>query len=183
MGLSLRDQLLQTGLLTEKQAKQGSAQPRHQRADRPKKPAVPSVVDEQKLAAQRAAEEKRIRDQAANLKLLEKAEQISRRAQIKQLVDQHRRPRVNSDEFYHFVAGKKIRRIPADAALREQLGRGTLAIVNCDGNFEVVPAAIAARIAERDPKVVIPLNAAPDKAPADENDPYKDYVVPDDLIW
>lgn len=180
MSLSLRDQLLQAGLLSEKQAKQAARQPHHQRRERAEKSGA--VVDEQKLAAQRAAEAKRLRDQEANRLQQEQIEKKARRAQIKQLVEQNRLPKIDSEELYNFIDGKKIRRIPADAARRDQLSRGVLMIVRCDGRYEVVPAAVADRIRERDVHAVIPHNPAQPQA-VDENDPYKDYVVPDDLMW
>ena len=67
--------------------------------------------------------------------------------------------------------------------MREGLNNGTLFIVRYDGRNEVVPAAIAERIRQRDPRAVIELNRSASSAPPDENDPYKDFVVPDDLKW
>lgn len=180
MGLSLRDQLLAAGLLNEKQAKQGKREKYQQRKEQPKKAAP--VLDEQALAAQRAAAEKRERDLVANRMLLEKADEKSRRAQIRDLVDKHKLPRVESDESYNFVAGKKVKRMPVDAALRAKLVSGAMVIVNCEGRYEIVPAAIAERIRQRDPKVLIAAQPVEGQKP-DDNDPYKDYVVPDDLIW
>jgi uncharacterized protein len=180
MGLSLRDQLLAAGLLTEQQAKQGKREQHQQRREQPKKAAP--VLDEKALAAQRAAAEKRERDLVANRVLLEKTEEKARRAQIRELVEKHKLPRVESDESYNFIAGKKVKRMPVDAALRAKLISGAVVIVNCEGRYEIVPAAIAERIRQRDPKVLIATQASEGQKP-DENDPYKDYVVPDDLIW
>lgn len=180
MGLSLRDQLLQAGLLSEKQAKQASKQQHHQRREQAKKAAP--VPDAQTLAAQRAAEEKRQRDIEANRALLEKVQEKERRAEIRQLVEKHKLPKLDSFDYYHFIAGKKVKRMPVDAERRAKLISGALVIVNCDGNFEVVPAPIAERIRERDARVLIAPQSG-QETPADENDPYKDYVVPDDLTW
>ncbi len=67
--------------------------------------------------------------------------------------------------------------------MREGLNKGALFIMRYDGKSEVVPAEIAERIRERDERAVVNLNADEANAPADENDPYKDFVVPDDLKW
>jgi uncharacterized protein YaiL (DUF2058 family) len=182
MSLSLRDQLLQAGLLSEKQAKQNSKQQYHQRRDQAKKPAsAPPVVDEQKLAAQRALNEKIARDQELNRQTLAKADAKAKRAQVKQLIEQNRLPKPATDDFYNFIDGKKVRRIAVDAPLRARLGREEVRIVRNDGRYEFVVAAIAERIRERDPHAVIMPKAA--AAAPDENDPYKDFVVPDDLMW
>jgi uncharacterized protein YaiL (DUF2058 family) len=183
MSLSLRDQLLQAGLISEKQAKQAGKQQHQQRREQAKKPAgAPPKVDEQQLAAQRALNEKIARDQELNRQTLAKAEAKARRAQVKQLIEQNRLPKSNGDDFYNFIDGKKIRRIAVDAATRARLGKDELCIVRNDGRYDIVPAAIAGRIRERDPHAVIKRQAESSAAP-DENDPYKDYVVPDDLMW
>jgi hypothetical protein len=174
MSMSLRDQLLAAGLVTKKQVQQTSQQ-KHQKKNQPGR------VDEQKLAAEQARAAKIARDQELNRQQQEKAEKKARSMQVKQLVEQNRLPKVQSFEFYNFVDGKKIRAVEVDAPMRERLSRGELAIVRHEGHYAVVPAAIADRIRERDERAVIPHNVA--KTTVDPDDPYKDYVVPDDLIW
>jgi len=57
-------------------------------------------------------------------------------------------------------------------------------IVRYRGHYAVVPAAIAERIRERDPNMVVPLvQPKASTEPADADDAYKDFVVPDDLMW
>jgi uncharacterized protein YaiL (DUF2058 family) len=90
-------------------------------------------------------------------------------------------PPVNGDDLYNFLDGTAIRRIPVNADMRAALGDGRLMIARCDGRYHVVPSAVAQRIRERDERAVMATNSAP--KPPDEDDPYKDYVVPDDLIW
>lgn len=180
MSLSLRDQLLQAGLLDPKKAKQASKEQHQQRREQAKRPS--DAVDPKVMAERRAAEARAARDQELNRQLQEKLEQKARRAQIKQLVEQNRVARpADGDELYNFIDGKKIRRIPVDRPMREKLVAGQLAIVRCEGRYEIVPAETAERVRERDPHALVSLNTA--KAAADENDPYKDHVVPDDLMW
>lgn len=185
MSMSLRDQLLKAGLVTEKQARLAESQQRQQtRKNRGgKAPAgVPASPVRQAQAAKTA------RDQELNRRKLEKAAAKERIAQLRQLVEEHRLPRVGSDDYYNFVVDGKVRRIAVDALLRARLVRGDLAIVRCDGHLDLVPASCVARILERDPAAVVHANAlAPPEStpgaiePAD--DPYRDYVVPDDLTW
>jgi uncharacterized protein YaiL (DUF2058 family) len=56
-----------------------------------------------------------------------------------------------------------------------------LSIVRCEGRYDIVPPDVAARIGEREPRAVVSLKHGENQAAAD--DPYKDYVVPDDLMW
>lgn len=184
MSLSLRDQLLQAGLLDPKKAQAEQRQQRQQRREHNNK--KPTQPDPRALAQQKALEEKAARDAEANRKQQEKLEQKARRAQVKQLVEQHRVPRpADGDELYNFLDGKRIRRIPADRPLREKLVAGTLVIVRCEGRYDIVPADIAQRIGERDPHALLPAPtpAAQADAAPDADDPYKDYKVPDDLMW
>ncbi|MGF1948815.1 DUF2058 family protein, partial [Enterococcus gallinarum] len=93
-------------------------------------------------------------------------------------------PRIETEDFYSFIDGKKIRRMSVDAQRREQLTRGELMIVRYRGHYAVVPAEIAERIRERDPNMVVPIVQPKQAAEADSSeDAYKDFVVPDDLMW
>jgi len=68
----------------------------------------------------------------------------------------------------------------------DELSQGRLAIIRDKGSYGVVPAAIADKIREYQPDLVVVCNAAPPKSQADADDPddpYAAYTVPDDLIW
>ena len=81
---------------------------------------------------------------------------------------------------------KKVKKIHVTEKQRDQLAAGQLAIATYVANdgrkFELVPQAAAAKIIERHEDFVVNLDQ-PAKAAPDENDPYADYQVPDDLIW
>jgi uncharacterized protein len=182
MSLSLRDQLLQAGLVNEKQAREAERQQQQQAQGRQRLPkpqrTQPSA---QELAARQAQQAKTARDQQLSRQQQEKAERKARQAQIRQLIEQHRLPKVDSGEFYNFVDGKKIRRIGADASLRQRLSRGEIAVVRYHAGYEWVPAATAARIRERDAHAVVAEGAAAETTPSD--DAYQGFAVPDDLMW
>jgi len=176
MSMSLRDQLLQAGLVNEKQAKETERQLQKQQRERQQLPkerrAAPSGAE---LASQRAQLAKTARDQELSRQQKEQADKRARHAQIEQLIQQNCLPRPQTDERYNFVDGNKIRSIPAGRLVREQLSRGEIAIVRRNGGYELVPAAIAARIRERDERAVIESGVAHGAAPPDD--------VPDDLMW
>jgi len=60
---------------------------------------------------------------------------------------------------------------------------GRLAIVAHEGGFELVPRVIADKIAERAPDRVVRVNKAATPVEAGEEDPYKDFKIPDDFDW
>jgi uncharacterized protein YaiL (DUF2058 family) len=178
MNTSLRDQLLAAGLVSSKQARQASQQER-QRQFRGQPAPAPNT------AAQQAQAAKSMRDQELNRRRQEKAERKARLAQIEQLVEQNRLPRLETDDYYSFIDGKMIRRVCVDASRREQLTSGDLAIARYRGHYAVVPAAIAERIRERDEHMVVPLSrpTTGQSGAGEADDAYKDFAIPDDLMW
>lgn len=175
MSMSLREQLLAAGLGTKKQAKQAE---RHQH-QHSKNKAVAEAERQKRAAEAQAA--KAARYQELNRKRQENAERKERWAQIKQLIEEHRLPKPESDEYFNFIDRGKVRRFPVDGPLRERIVKGEVIIVRCEGRYDAVVPEIAERIREREPRAVISLDKPHEEIA--EDDPYKDYVVPDDLMW
>jgi uncharacterized protein YaiL (DUF2058 family) len=181
--MTLREQLLAAGLGTKKQARQADSQHKQQQHQQAKNRALREEQEQRAAEARAKAQaEKAARDAEANRKRQENAERKEKWAQIKQLIEQHRLPKPESDEYFNFIDRGKVRRITADAALRERLTSGAVMIARCEGHYDLVTPEIAERIRERDERAVVKLNAADSSAPS-EDDPYKDFVVPDDLMW
>ena len=178
MSSTLREQLLKAGLVTEKQARASQQNQPKQRPPSRHNPAPGSGPTQ----AEKAQAAKVARDQQLEKQRQQAAGAKARAMEIKQLVEQHRLPQVtDGDDRFNFIAGRKLRFILVDAAIRQGLNEGRLFIVRYDGRSSVLPAAIAERIREREPNAVIKLNEPPTAVAAD--DPYKDFVVPDDLKW
>ncbi len=197
MSMSLRAQLLAAGLGSKQQAKKArdeehrNRQRQQHQQRRPQaggpapggRPAAPQ--------AQRADAEKRARDLELERKKREKAERKERAAAVRQIIEQHALPALESDDRYNFVHDGRIARIAVDAARRAALVAGTLAIVRTHGRYFVVPADSLEKIRERDPRAVVAHNApqavaadpAAGTAATGDEDPYARYEVPDDLMW
>lgn len=176
---SLQDQLLKAGLVDSKKAKQIGKEKRKQQKVA-KKSAQPQV-DETKAAVQQARAEKAARDRALNAEREAAAQQKAIAAQIVQMVANNKQPRGNGDVAYNFTFDKKIKTIHVSEAVRDHLAAGRLVIVGLDEQFELVPRVIADKIAERNADIVV--QPAADSAALDEDDPYADYQIPDDLMW
>jgi len=182
MSISLREQLLAAGLGTKKQARQADQQHKQQQHQQAKNRALREEQEKRAAEARAKAQaDKAARDAELNRKRQENAERKEKWTQIKQLIEQHRLPKPDSDEYFNFIDRGKVRRITADSALRERLMNGSVMIVRCEGRYDLVPPEIADRIREREERAIVKLNAEESKAT--EDDPYKDYVVPDDLMW
>jgi hypothetical protein len=55
-------------------------------------------------------------------------------------------------------------------------------LVNREHRFEILPAVVAEKIAQRDTDAVVHLNQKVEME-ENENDPYADFKIPDDLTW
>ena len=177
--VSLAEQLLKAGLVDKKKV-QKVTQDKTKQKKIERRTGAESVNESREAAlelqrknAERARELNAQRDAAA----LQKAVA----AQIAQLVHTNRQPRGAGDLAYNFTHGTKIERIHVSAAVQKHLVAGRLAIVFLNGTYELVPKVIAAKIAERDPAIVIQVKQASNEPDAD--DPYADYQIPDDFTW
>ncbi|KAF2390846.1 MULTISPECIES: DUF2058 domain-containing protein [Pseudomonas] len=180
MSISLRDQLLKAGLVNQKQAKQvGKEKQKQQRLVH--KGQIEQDDTQQRLA-QEALAEKVKRDQELNRLQQEKVEAKARAAQIKQLIEVSRLPKLTTEDYYNFVDDKKVKRISVNTLMRNQLSNGFLAIVHHAGGYEVIPREAALKIQERDPQRIVQLNVKKEEVAA-EDDPYAAYQIPDDLMW
>jgi uncharacterized protein YaiL (DUF2058 family) len=178
MSMSLREQLLQAGFGKKKQAPKAQ-QPQRQDEQRSRDEA--RRKEQERVAQAQAA--KAAREQEQQRRRQEEADRKARWAQIRQLIEQHRLPKVESDEYFNFISRGKVRRLAVDAQLRERIVSGELVIVRCEGRHDVVPRDIAENIRACDTRAVITLQDATGSPTPAEDDPYKDYVVPDDLRW
>ena len=179
MSLSLRDQLLKAGLVNQKQVKQVNKDQKKQK--RLEQKGQVEVDDSQQRLAKEAMAEKAARDQELNRQQQEKAEQKARAAQIKQLIEVSRLPKLNTEDYYNFVDDKKVKRLPVNTMVRNKLSNGWLAIVRHGGGYEIIPREAALKIQERDASRIVLLNTHVEEPDAD--DPYAAYQIPDDLMW
>lgn len=183
MSNSLFDQLKKSGLVDEKKAKKVSQDKRVQ-AKKNRKNKNEAQEDENKQRAKQAAAEKAARDKELNRQRNEAAEQKAIQAQIRQLIETNRiaREEKPSDVAFNFADQKKVQKIYVSDQLQTQLSRGRLAIVKLDDRYELVPYPVAEKIKQRD-EVCVVFCSELQSQEADEDDPYADFQIPDDLMW
>jgi len=179
--MSLQDQLLKAGLVDKKKA--NKAKQAKQKQDKMKRKNKVDAVDEAKLAAQRAHAEKVERDRQLNLERKQEAEQRAITAQIRQLIEMNRQEKGAGDITYNFTDGTSVTHIYVDERQQKQLSNGHLAIVRLDGNYEIVPTTVSEKIALRDESYLVYCNRGKEDTVVDEEDPYAEFQVPDDLMW
>lgn len=182
MAISLQEQLLKAGLVKEKQLKKSNSEKRKQ--TRQQLHSKAGVVDEAKEAAKLALAQKAERDRELAKEQNKAAQAKAIAAQIRQIITLNKQPKNNGDVAYNFVDDKKIKTLYVDLAMVAHLSQGRLAIVKLDNQYEIVPQSAALKIQSRDPSFIVVCNEQVKKADGtQEEDPYADYKVPDDLMW
>ncbi len=180
MGNSLFDQLKQAGLVDDKKANELRQEKRKKGRQRNGKKT--QIMDESKLRAQQALAEKATRDRELNQQRDEAAERKAVAAQINQLIEMNRITDRDGEIAFNFTDDDKVQRVYVSEKIHQQLGRGYLAVVRYVDRYELVPVPVAERIKLRDESRILVCNTK--KADTmDDDDPYADYKVPDDLMW
>ncbi|MFG1490584.1 DUF2058 domain-containing protein [Oceanospirillum sp. HFRX-1_2] len=153
MSKSLQDQLLKAGLTNKKKVKQAENHKKKQA----KVKRTTGQEDEVKLRAEQQRKEKAERDRLLNLERKAEEEKKAVKAQVKQLIEMNRLENYAGDLAHNFVMDKKVKKINVQPKISDQLAKPDWPIV---------------------------LNEkAPDTGDAEEDDPYADFQIPDDLMW
>ena len=149
---------------------------------RPSRPRTQAEIDLGKAYAIRAQKEKEERIEAERLKQEQARLRREAKARLAELVKGQGLNDKDADIARHFAYGGKIKRIHVTAAQLKQLNAGELGVLQLDGRYLLVSAAMLDE-AEKVFAPAVALRVDPD-APAGD-DPYADpqYQVPDDLVW
>lgn len=181
MSNPFQDQFLKAGLVNKQQV-QKAQQDKNKKKKQQRNNKKIKVVDENKITAQKNADEKARRDKELNRKKQEQVRQKAISAEIDQLIKTSRIERDDSCEIaYNFEHLKKVKRIYINEEMQKQIILGKLGIARISGQYELVPRAIAEKIQKRNDKRVILFEK--EKKQTDNNDPYAEHQIPDDLMW
>ncbi len=176
--LTLQEQMLKAGLVTSKKmakvqrtAKKSRVQAREAR----------EAVEENKKA--QLERDKQLSEQQKQAALSKEY-----KTQVKQLIEMNRIVLAKGDIGFNFTDGNLIKKILVDKATQTQLINGRLAIARLvvenreECEYAIIPASVADKIAQRDAASIV-LHSALSQEEQDEDDPYADFKVPDDLMW
>lgn len=176
----LQEQLLKAGLVKKAKANQIVREQTRQREGKMPLPApAEPAVDALQLQAQRAE-----RDRALAAERNAQARAAERRAQVRQIVEAHKVGR-EGEIAYRFTDGAVIRSMLVNESLRSQLAAGTLVIVRHEQGYELIPRLAADKVHERDPAMIVLDHgtAAADPRAQGDDEYYRQFQVPDDLVW
>ncbi|AOR64820.1 DUF2058 domain-containing protein [Pectobacterium wasabiae] len=176
--LTLQEQMLKAGLVTSKKmakvqrtAKKSRVQAREAR----------EAVEENKKA--QLERDKQLSEQQKQATLSKEY-----KAQVKQLIEMNRIDVSKGNVGFNFTDNNLIKKIDVDKLTQAQLISGRLAIARLvldnsgESEYAIIPAIVADKIMQRDADSIV-LNSALSQEEQDEEDPYADFKVPDDLMW
>jgi len=180
MNNPFQEQLLKAGMVTKQQVQKAN-QSKHKNKKKQKNKKT-KVVDESKLQAQQALQEKAEQDRLLNKKKEEDARKKAISSEINQMISNNLIKRGEDCELvYNFEHMDKVKRIYVNEAMKKQIIEGVLGMARIDGRYELVPKAVAEKIQQRNEKRIVLFDSSDQVV--DENDPYADYQIPDDLEW
>ncbi|WP_313375808.1 DUF2058 domain-containing protein [Pantoea sp. CTOTU50773] len=176
--LTLQEQMLKAGLVSTKKmakvqrtAKKSRVQAREAR----------EAVEENKKA--QIERDKQLSEQQKQATLSKEY-----KAQVKQLIEMNAITVAKGTVDFNFTDNNLIKKIAVDKTTQTQLINGRLAIARLaadssgESKYAIIPASVADKIAQRDADSIV-LNSALSQEEQDEDDPYADFKVPDDLMW
>lgn len=176
--LTLQEQMLKAGLVTSKKAakvqrtaKKSRVQAREARA---------AVAENKQSQLER---DKLLSEQQKQATLSKEY-----KAQVKQLIEMNRITVSKGNITFNFTDGNLIKQMMVDKLTQAQLTNGRLAIArlttdtNGESAYAIIPASVADKIAQRDANSIV-FNSDLTQEAQDEDDPYADFKIPDDLMW
>ncbi|PLV50000.1 DUF2058 domain-containing protein [Erwinia sp. B116] len=176
--LTLQEQMLKAGLVSSKKVAKVQRTAKKSRV--------------QAREAREAVEENKKSQQERDRLLSEQQKQATLakefKAQVKQLIEMNRISINKGSIDFNFTDGNLIKKIAVDKPTQTQLINGRLAIArltvdgSADSHYAIIPAIVAEKIAQRDASSIV-LHSALTEEQQDEDDPYADFKVPDDLMW
>lgn len=178
MAKSLQDQLLAKGLVNRKQAKKSQKAKAHDSRKISSSTASSNSKKAHTVAAQQQ-QDKKARDKALNKSNNEKKAEKEKLSQLLNILNTHCIAGTG-DQAYNFVFQSKIKKVWVSSEQLQQLSEGSLEIVHYAETSYIVTPTSAAKIAELTPQYLTQRKI--EDSPA-EDDPYKDFQIPDDLMW
>ena len=179
---SLQDQFLKAGIVDKKRIKKVKQEKHKQAKKRLKMPKGTVQVDLNKQQVKEIQADRQANDKAMNKAKQQIADNKAVQAQIIQLVKAHSIDCRDGKISYQFTDVNIIQKIYVTELIQRQLSNGTLAIAKSETTYQIIPKVIAEKISQRDESIIILLNDN-SRVDVDEDDPYADYQIPDDLMW
>lgn len=187
MAGSLFDQLKNSGLVSDKKAKQIQREKQHQarqkKANKKKKGTQANEQTEAERLVAQAAMEKAQRDQALNLQRQQQQAEKAKQAELKQIIQSNQLKNTEGENVYHFADNKIVKTLHVNTTTQQGLANEQLVIVRFNQSYAIVKADTIDKIEQRDPSVIIRNNQKDSDLSAEDEAYYAKFEIPDDLVW
>ncbi len=179
MGNSLADQLLKAGLSNKHKAAKARKAVNHQKK---MKDRGQLAETESERLAREAESAKQQRDRELNA--ARDAERLAKEqlAQGRNIVEHAQQKLQAGEQSFHYTHGATVKTLLLDQEQHRHLTRGLLAVAALDSKGVLIPARAAEKLEQRCAELLLAWHKGEDDTP-DEDDPYADYQIPDDLMW
>ncbi|MDX2322483.1 MAG: DUF2058 domain-containing protein [Moritella sp.] len=177
---SLQEQLLNAGLADEKKAKKIRKEKKktNKAVRKNQQDADTSLQDE--IKAKKDAQTKL--DNERNKAIQEQIELKSEHGKVKQMIQQLHITDFKGELSFNYVLDNKVKTLEVDQASYNALTKGQIGLCVLEGKSYVMPSIAIDKIRAVDEAYVLVLNENT-ATEVDEDDPYADFEIPDDLMW
>lgn len=184
MSSSLQDQLLKAGLTTKQGARTAQAEKRKKNKQKKKKGADTRTDLEKELAQSKL--DKQQKDLELNQERKALADVKAEKARVIQMIQQHGLTDFKGDLVFNFTHGSTIKKLYVDVKARDALVGGRLGVCVLEEEYYLLVDDTVRKLQTLDASVVAYLydRTKAEEAPeVEEDDPYAEYQIPDDLMW
>lgn len=178
---SLQDQLMKSGLINKQKAKQAQTEKRRKAKQKKKKGTVEISEAQRVINAQK--EQQRLQDLEKNKAVQAELDARAAHGKLIQMIAQHCEKNYQGEIDYHFTYDNKVKRIAINDNTQQSLIHGRLAICVLNDAFYLINKEAAEKLADIDASVLVALHEKADSNDVDEDDPYAEFAIPDDLVW
>ena len=181
---SLQDQLLKAGLTTKQKARQANTDKKRKQKQKRSGANVEVSMQEQvkqDLAKQQA--EKQAKDAKLNNDRKQALADKEHHQRLLQILSHHHLKEIKGDEAYNYTAANKVKTLYLDATTHQAIVNGRLAICGLDEQVFVVTKETADKLKTLQESVVYVCNDRKETHEVEEDDPYAEFQIPDDLMW
>jgi len=181
---SLQEQLLKAGLTTKQKARQANTDKR--KKNKQKRSGVKLEASLQEQVRQDLAKnksEKQAKDAALNEQKKQQLADKEKHLRILQILQHHHLKHVDGETEYNYTFASKVKKLYLDDTTHKALVNGRLALCGLDDTSYIVTSETAEKLATLDKEVVLVQNEKGAIEDIDEDDPYAQYQIPDDLMW
>ena len=177
---SLQEQLLKAGLGDEKKAKKirKEKNKKNKAVRKNQQTADTSLQDD--IKAQKEAQAQLDADR--NKVIQEKIELKSEHGKVKQMIQQRHITDVAGELSFNYVLDNKVKTLSVDQPSYNALTKGQIGLCVLEGKSYVMPGISIDKIRAVDEAYVLVLNENT-STEVEEDDPYADFQIPDDLMW